>query len=267
VIRAANVPIAFLAATLWACAAGPRQGDSIRVLFFGNSVTYVGNLPAVLSALCSTAGSRCDTQMIVEGGATLSDRVAHRSLDRVGAAGRFDYLILQERGGDLIARADRNEVRTRAEAAAGSLVADARKRKMTPVLLGTYQGLTAPSQAIVTAESALATKLGALHIPVAQTLDCARRKREPLRWFDRDGMHPGPDLTLLMAVLLFRELHGASPRTMDLLVQAPIYGVSSGLRASQFASVQRPGTSTSRLITYDAETLHKVIELATHGCA
>src|SRR5690606_22896177 len=45
---------------------------STRVLFFGNSVTYVGNLPAVLSALCSASGTQCFAGMIAQGGATIS---------------------------------------------------------------------------------------------------------------------------------------------------------------------------------------------------
>jgi hypothetical protein len=88
-----------------------------------------------------------------------------------------------------------------------------------------------------------------------------------MRWLDRDGMHPGPDLTLLMAVLLYRELRGVAPPTTDIVVHAPIYGVRSGLNARDFASRQRPDTSTKASIVYSADALREVVELTTDGCA
>jgi hypothetical protein len=206
-----------LMALLAVCITRVSSGaQSARVLFFGNSVTYVGNLPAVLSALCTASGMPCSTEMIARGGATLTDRVADGSLDRATANGRFDYLILQERGGDIMgAFMNQIEAQERAETAAATLVRAARERRMEPVLLGTYQGSPAASRELVTAEQVLASKLDAAYVPVSNYLDCGRRQETSLRWFDRDGMHPGPELTLMMAVLLYRELFGVAARRPD----------------------------------------------------
>ena len=51
------------------------------------------------------------------------------------------------------------------------------------------------------------------------------------------------------------------PPAVPIVVRAPIYEISSGLKSDEFASAQtaRPGTASS--ITYDAETVRQVVEL------
>lgn len=51
-----------------------------RVLFVGNSLTYVGNLPATFAALANANDQRVHSAMIVQGGATLEQRVADGSV-------------------------------------------------------------------------------------------------------------------------------------------------------------------------------------------
>ncbi|HMN44528.1 MAG TPA: hypothetical protein PKE27_08150 [Povalibacter sp.] len=242
---------------LAACNSNDSPGsEPARVLFLGNSVTYVGNLPAVFSALCNASDRNCSAEMIVQGGATLTDRVDDDSLERPTVEDRFDYLILQERGGDLMgAQIDRSETQKHAESSAATLVRTAREHGMEPVLLGTYQGSSSASRALVTAETVLAKALDAAYVPVSNYLDCGRLKNGALRWLDRDGMHPGPELTLMMATSLYRELFGSFPPAGEIVVRAPIYPVSSGLSAEGFASAQPilPGTGAS--ITYDAATV------------
>jgi hypothetical protein len=240
---------------------------SMGVLFLGNSVTYVGNLPAVLSALCSASGTECFTEMIARGGATLTDRVADRSLERAVAKSHFDYVVLQERGGDIMgAQMNQSAAQERAESAAATLVQAAREHKMQPVLLGTYQGFPDASAALVSAERVLANGFDAAYVPISNYLECGRLENASLRWFDRDGMHPGPELTLLMAVMLYRELFDSSPSATQIVVRAPIYQVSSGLNADQFASAQPVLAGTASSITYDVETVRAVLQLADGQC-
>lgn len=54
----------------------------IRILFVGNSLTYVGNLPAVLQHLATANHKLMEVDMIVKGGATLTERVADGSVER-----------------------------------------------------------------------------------------------------------------------------------------------------------------------------------------
>src|SRR4051794_10679841 len=50
-----------------------------RVLFIGNSFTFVNNLPAVFAALGQANGFPIATQMLVKSGAALADRIADGS--------------------------------------------------------------------------------------------------------------------------------------------------------------------------------------------
>jgi hypothetical protein len=239
---------------------------STRLLFLGNSITYAGNLPAVFKAVCDNSSKACSTEMIVEGGATLTQRVGDHSLSKAVETHRFDYLILQERGGDYIALPGEVDNKRLAEKAAEALVRDARRSKLKPILLGTYQGYPQPSNQLVAAEVELGGRLGVPVVPVSARFICGRRDRPSLRWLDADGMHPGPDLTLLMAVLLYRELFGSYPAVMPVSINAPIYGPRNGPRASSFASAQRAPSDLVRTVTYDVATVRAVIDVARGEC-
>lgn len=146
----------------------------------------------------------------MKGGATLSDRLAadpHASPLRASA---FDFLVLQERGGDLLGGFG-EAVRVRAVEAATRWVMLARERGVEPILLGTYQGLPDVARALVAAEADLAQRLGATHVAVSERFVAGRAAAPDLPWLAADGMHPGPALTLLKAVLLFPLICGRSP--------------------------------------------------------
>lgn len=238
-----------------------------RVLFIGNSLTYVGNLPAVLESLCRNSTRKCTAEMIVEGGAALSQRVADQTLARVAAAeGGFDFVLLQERGGDYLWLPSRPDVTAQAQQAAESLARDATGRGMRPVLLGTYQGDPRASVDLLTAESALAVKLGVAHVPVSGHLMCGRQRHPSLRWMGTDGLHPGPDLTLLMAALVYRELFGRPPEQAPISVTAPIYGPMNSPRASDLASAQAAPSQIVRTVDYDTATMEAVLGLIQKPC-
>ena len=255
--------LAMLVAILLLAACGER---TVRVLFFGNSLTYVGNLPAVFSALCTSSGHRCATEMIAQGGATLTQRVEDNSLARSTKPERFDYIVLQERGGDYITVPGRLQITTQAERATETLARDAIQMDIKPILLGTYQGNAHVSADLVSVEAALAARLGMRHVPVSEVLACARREQSSLRWLHQDGMHPGPDLTLLMAVLLHEELFGSYPPPSPIVVSAPMYGPTNGPRADSFASTQSTLSSIERSVTYSAETVRSIVALAQGPC-
>ena len=245
-------------------AAAETPSTPIRVLFLGNSLTYVGNLPAVFAAVCQASGHVCSVDMIVKGGAALHDRVADRTLERADVANHFDYLVLQEHGGDLIELPDAS-AKVSAERAAESLAKTARRLGMKPILMGTYQPGPA-SASLVAAESALAAKLMVAHVSVSNYLDCGKREDSSLRWFYSDGMHPGSDLTLMMAVGLHHEIFGTYPPAAAIDVRAPVYGASSGLTSDRFASAQPVHAGTTSSVHYDAATVQALLAVLRSPC-
>ncbi len=237
------------------CAAIDRQESTERVLFVGNSLTYFGNVPAIYAELCAVEGRVVSSDMIVVGGATLSQRVADGSAERALTARKYTTLVLQERGGDLICSfgpescvESRQAIKLLADVAKGNGVA--------VVLLGTYQGVPAVSRELVEKESKAAADAGIPYVEVSGQLQHLRSAAPDLLWFAEDGMHPGKDLALLNALLVYRTLHGSLPQARAITVSAPVYGHHSGLTEElREADAPAPNPGTPDEMRYSAETL------------
>ena len=240
----------------------PRMPTApLEVLFVGNSLPYVGHTPAVFAALTRASGRPSSRDMIVQGGATLADRVADGSVERAFARKRYAVLVLQERGGDLdcsVAVAACH----RSREAITVLVGLARQAGAAVYLLGTYQAHPYFSKGIVAAESAAASDAGIDYLEVSESLQRYRAEAPDIGWNAPDGMHPGPALALLNAVLLHRAVLGAWPQPDAFTVDAPIYGASSGLTPEVRGAADPPPIDTMpRAIDYPAETLRRVLQL------
>ncbi|MGQ4660975.1 SGNH/GDSL hydrolase family protein [Lysobacter sp. F6437] len=212
-----------VALVLAACSSPSLASDPTRILFVGNSLIYTGNLPAVLDALGDVNGHPIHSEMLVQGGATLSHRVEDGSVNAVLANEPYDYVVLQERGGDLLCMDIACETPRISKVALQSLATTARKHGATPLYLGTYQGLPSASEALLKAEAEAAAAASVRLIAVSALHAQAVASHPDLPWHDPDGMHPGPQLQLLEAVLLYRELFGEYPDAAGLKVTAPMY--------------------------------------------
>jgi hypothetical protein len=249
-----------LSLALCACSGEGAERD-IRVLFVGNSLTYVGNLPAVFDAAARANGRETRSDMIVQPGATLTDRVKDGAVERALSEGKYSFVVLQERGGDFmcgfgprVCEDSRNSL--------ASLTAMARHHDAVPVLLGTYQGDPGASDEIVEAESKAAITLGVRYISVSDRFQRGQSIAPELQWLYSDGMHPGRDLILLEALLLYIELLEQSPTNAALAVDAPIYSLSSGLSPElRSASAPAPREGTPYGTLYDSERVTRLIEL------
>lgn len=247
-----------------ACSARPGAAAGQRVLFVGNSLTYVGNLPAVYAALATANGQPTRSDMIVRGGATLSQRVADGSVQAALANGGYSVLVLQERGGDLACSFGPDSC-VAARRALGELATLARVHGVDVVLLGTYQTHPGASRKIVEVEAAAAAEAGIPYVEVSETLRRLRHAEPHLAWFGDDGVHPGTDLALLNAVALHRVLRGAPPVARPLEVSAPIHRATSGLDARlRPADEPPPLPTTPGGIDYPASTLAAILAQA-HG--
>ena len=242
------------------CGAVDSGTQASRVLFVGNSLTYVGNTPAVYSALARANGHAVSSDMIARGGATLVERLNDGSVERALADGDYTVLVLQERGGDLMCSSGPDSCRD-SRWAIGVFADLAREQGVKVVLMGTYQPLApSSSRRLVQEEAVVAAETGILHVEVSETLGRLREAEPDLKWFAEDDAHPGQDLALLNALLLYRGLHGDFPPADALVVQAPIYGATSGLDgALRGAEVPPPLRETPRKIRYSANRMAAVI--------
>jgi len=218
--------IVVIASLFASCAPARQDQRPVRLLFVGNSLTYVGNLPAVLDALAASNGKSVQSEMIVKGGATLTERVADGSVERALAARHYDYVVLQERGGDIICAFGPTSCKD-ADASLETLAHVATAHGAKPILLGTYQSMPQVSTALVAAESTAASRLSIAYLPVSNRFQAAIGSAPAAEWLDADHAHPGHDLVLLEAVLLYRQLFGNLPEPGGFSVHAPMYRPSA----------------------------------------
>ena len=215
------LPLLLLPLLLVAALARAATPEPLQVLFVGNSLTYVGNLPAVLGTLAGANGHLVQTDMLVKGGATLTQWLDSGAVQRALAAHRYDYVILQERGNDFacgfgpqVCKDSRHALR--------ALSAGIRANGAKPILMGTYQVEARASRAIVAAESDAARTNSMPYVALSGRLNEGRKSVPYGDWFAKAG-HPGHDLVLLEAVLLYRRLYGTLPEAKALAVRAPMF--------------------------------------------
>lgn len=257
--------MALLAPLIFACAGcgvGVRQERTEKVLFVGNSLTYAGNLPAVFSALAAENGRFVEVDMIVQGGATLSQRAADGSIVRALTGRRYAWLVLQERGGDLMCSFGRDSC-IQSREAIRNMVAFARKQGTKVALLGTYQQHPAASEELVEKEASAAADAGIPYIEVSAKLQRLQHAGNALVLYAPDGVHPGKDLTLLYAMLVYQAFYGSLPNRPPRVVSAPIYGSSSGLdEVLRRADAPPPQPDTPREVLYGPDALERLLDYA-----
>ncbi len=245
-------------------ATGGAQPEQLA-LFVGNSLIYVGNTPAVLDAMRAENGKFVASDMIVKGGATLTQRLEDGSVARALASKRYTALVLQERGGDLVCAFGPSSC-VESRAAIKSLASLAAKEGAKAYLLGSYQADPDASIAIVAAESAAAAEAGIPYIEISQKLQSLRAASPLLEWMAPDGMHPGLGLALPNAASVYHALVGQPPARSALKVKAPIYGTTSGLTESLRAAEDPPPLpATPASIAYPAEWIRLVTQAVSPG--
>jgi hypothetical protein len=75
-------------------ASGPAQ--CARILFLGNSYTYVNDLPATFARLAASGGKQVEVASVANGGETLADHAASSDSQAKIKAGHWSYVVLQE---------------------------------------------------------------------------------------------------------------------------------------------------------------------------
>lgn len=260
-MRVLILPALLILLNCASCSAPASSGEAERVLFVGNSVTYYGNVPAVFSALAEASGRPVVSDMIVEAGAALAQRVADGSVARALDERRYTALVLQERGGALIG-AFGPDAEIQSQEAIMSLAELAREKGVQAVLMGTYQRNPDVSGGLIEAESAAAEKAGIPYIEVSGKLQRLLEAAPELTWIAEDGVHPGKHLTLLDAILVHQALLGSLPDPEAITIRAPIYGSNTGLtRMLRQSDAPPPHEDTPNEVHYSAETMKKLIEV------
>ncbi|WP_213948449.1 alpha/beta hydrolase-fold protein [Luteibacter sp. dw_328] len=192
--------------------AAPAGGH--RVLFIGNSLTYVNNLPSAFGSLAS-ASVHVGVDMIARAGASLEDYDHDPVVMHALATGGYTDVILQERGGNATCtpgcekRMAAFELTDRATVA---LANDARAAGARVYYLGTWQRASREiSEGEVRGERRIAALAGIPLIELSETRRLLMETYPDAAWTHADGEHPGQAMTALMALRTWRAVMGEVP--------------------------------------------------------
>jgi predicted alpha/beta superfamily hydrolase len=189
--------------------ARPRQATARKVLFLGNSLTYVNDLPSAFASLAAE-GESLSVDMIAQGGASLADAAHDPMIARAIVAGGYTDVILQERGGEAFCPVTCQERGTvlPAQASAEAVAAMARAAGARVYYLGTWQTSRETNAALEYGERAIARVIGATYIEIAERRRRLLEVQPTLAWTHADGQHPGYATTAMMALRTWQAVFG-----------------------------------------------------------
>jgi len=184
-----------------------------RVLFIGNSLTYVNDLPNAFASL-ALPGTHIQVDMIASGGATLADATGNPSVSRALAEGGYTDVVLQERGGEAFcpsACQQNNAASLPAMQSARELSRRARASGARVFYLGTWQSSKETNEALEFGERAIAKASDATYIEIAKPRRKLMLTRPEMAWTHADGQHPGYATTAMMALRTWRAIFHVMP--------------------------------------------------------
>ena len=209
-----------------ACALGPSEpnvstaaqdGSGRRVLFVGNSLTYVNDLPLVVRALSRAAlgDSALRVAMVAFPDYSLEDHWARGDAGRAiagspGESRGWDVVVLQQ--GPSALESSRVLLLDYAKRFATA----ARAAHATPALYAVWPTSDRPQDFARSAESyrLASDSVQGLLFPVGEAWQAAWRRDATLPLYASDGLHPSAYGTYLAALVITGRLTGRSPLGM-----------------------------------------------------
>ncbi len=190
----------------------------VRVLFLGNSYTYVNDLPTVFRDLARAGGQNVETGIVANGGESLADHATSPGSVGTIRGSRWQFVVLQEQSQIPALEAARE---SQMYPAARSLVGIIRAAGATPILLETwahrdgwpdYQlDYPAMQAAIDEGYRALGGELGVAVARAGEAWQTVVRHDPTTALWQEDGSHPGRAGTYLAACVLYARIFDASP--------------------------------------------------------
>jgi len=200
--------------------AEPPTPSKIRVLFIGNSLTYVNDLPAALASMASASGRELEHDGVLVGGASLGSHwAAGKAAAKIREA-KWDYVVLQGHSSDAVKNKDNLFQHGRL------FDAEIKKAGAKTALYMTWNlENDAKSYPLISgAYTDLAKELGALLVPAGTAWHMAlENTAAPIpALYSKDHKHPAPAGTYLAACVFYR-----------VLFQAPSTGLPAKLEGSK----------------------------------
>jgi len=236
------------------------------VLFVGNSLTYVNNLPALFAALAAGQPGRpaYRADLIAAPGGSIAERWQEGIVAGEIATGRWQVLVLQERGGVLACLA-RPERRSEPDCVASlgahrKFAALARQRGVRVLVLGTWGPDSIWQAQLSRGLRKLAQSIGAEAVDAGPPVRAYARSHPQTTMYGDASLHPSLDASLLMAAELLRHIDGETPRVAALATSAPLLPVRAAILPDRLLSRQPQVAGDGSITRIEAGRLQPLIE-------
>lgn len=196
---------------------------NLRVLFIGNSLTHMNDLPGLTARLAASARPprTLETHEVGEGGATLKRHwEAGRALEAI-RKGKWDYVVLQEQGSlgpapVINGRRQINDPKMFHDYAR-FFDAEIKKAGARTVFFLTWASQDSPHELapLINAFASIAGELKALVVPVGVAWHNALQENPKFVLHYDDGSHPNAAGSYLAACVLYTVLFSSSPEGLS----------------------------------------------------
>ena len=203
-----SAAIAAIVVILAACGPARPAERPLRVLFVGNSLTYVNDLPGVVEDLAKAARARrLDCETVAYPDYSLEDHWKQGAARRLIADGGWDVVVLQQGpSASEEGRASLLEYTRR-------FAEEIRRRKARPALYMVWPASSRAGDFDRSSESyrMAADENDAMLFAAGEAWRAAWRRDAALGLYGEDGLHPSPTGTYLAALVVYARLSGHPP--------------------------------------------------------
>ena len=223
--RLLSSAILFLA--LCGCSLTTKCGDSqdtscTRVLFIGNSYTFVNDLPNMFAKLARSGGNKVEVGMSAQGGWTLSEHLQSAETLHLLNSEKWKFVVLQEQSQIPSVASARTQAMY---PAARELVQKIKEIGATPIFFVTWAHRDGwPERGMKDYESMqaqinygyteIAQELNAPIAPVGAAWQVAVQQHPDLILWQEDGSHPTESGTYLAACVFYAVIFHESPKEL-----------------------------------------------------
>lgn len=187
---------------------GGLRGNGRRVLFLGNSLTYVNDVPGMVQSLAAQSGGEpLAVAMVALPDASLEDLWNDGQASRVIAGGRWSVVVLQQGPSAL------EESRDLLRQYTGLFATQIRAAGARPALYGVWpwRWRLEDYERSTQSYQIAASDVGGLMFPVAQAWRLAWARDPSLTFYAGDGVHATPLGSYVAALVIYAMLADRSP--------------------------------------------------------
>lgn len=188
-----------------------RLGPGTRILFIGNSLTYVNDLPTTLVAIANVAGDTIEARYVAFPDFSLEDHWNEGTALQALKAAKWNYVVMQQGPSSL----PENQVylKTWTERFAPEI----RAAGATPALYMVWPSLARQPgdwPGVKAAYKNAAVSVQGLFLPAGEAVRISQARTPSIALYSGDGFHPSSAGTILAALVIYERLSGRNVTTI-----------------------------------------------------